>query len=259
MPRVHRTSIVDPGAKLAEDVEVGPGAVIDANVELGPRVVVGPYAIVTGHTRVGARTRIYPFAHVGGDPQDKSFAGETTRLEIGEDNVIREHVTLHVGTAKGGGCTRIGDDNLIMNSVHIAHDCQIGSHTILASFTGLAGHVEVEDHAVLGAYTGVHQFARVGESVMTAANSMLTKDAPSFSMVAGDRARLVGLNVVGMRRRGFPAETQAAIKRAFHILFYSKLRAEPALAKVREELGETPEVARLLRFLESAQRGFVRA
>lgn len=259
MPRVHRTSIIDPGAKLAEDVEVGPGAVIDGSVELESGVVVGPYVVVTGHTRVGARTRIYPFAHIGGDPQDKSFSGETTRLEIGEDNVIREHATLHVGTAKGGGCTRIGDDNLIMNSVHIAHDCRIGSHTIVASFSGLAGHVEVEDHAVLGAYTGVHQFARVGESVMTAANSMLNKDAPPFCLVAGDRARLIGLNVVGMRRRGLPAEAQAAIKRAFHILFYSKLRAEPALARVREELGGTPEVTRLLRFLESAQRGFVRA
>ena len=259
MPRIHPSAVVDPRAKLAEDVEIGPGATVGPEVELAAGVELRPHAYVWGRTHVGAGTRVFPFAVLGEEPQDKSFSGESTQLVIGRGNVIREHVTIHVGTLKGGGCTRIGDDNLIMNGVHVGHDTRIGSHCILASHCAIAGHVAIEDFAVVGGLSGIHQFARVGESVMTAANSMLTKDAPSFSMVAGDRARLVGLNVVGMRRRGFPAETQAAIKRAFHILFYSKLRAEPALAKVREELGETPEVARLLRFLESAQRGFVRA
>jgi UDP-N-acetylglucosamine acyltransferase len=258
LPRIHPTAVVDPAAKLADDVEVGPLSFVGPGVELGPGVVVANQVSVTGLTRVGARTRIHPFAALGGDPQDKTFAGERTRLEIGVDNVIREGATIHVGTPRGGGCTRIGDDNLIMNGAHVAHDCQVGSHVIVASFVGLAGHVAVEDHAVLGAYTGVHQFARVGESVMTAANSMLSQDAPPFAMVAGDRARVVGLNVVGVRRRGLSDEALRALKHAFHLLFASKLRLETALARVREELPDAPEVARLVRFLESSTRGFCR-
>ena len=258
MPRIHPTAVVDPAAKLADDVEVGPLSFVGPGVELGPGVVVANQVSIGGLTRVGARTRIHPFAALGGDPQDKTFAGERTRLEIGADNVIREGATLHVGTPRGGGCTRIGDDNLIMNGAHVAHDCQVVSHVIVASFVGLAGHVVVEDHAVLGAYTGVHQFARVGESVMTAANSMLSQDAPPFAMVAGDRARVAGLNVVGVRRRGLSDEAVRALKRAFHLLFASKLRLETALARVREELPDVPEVARLVRFLESSKRGFCR-
>ena len=258
MPRIHPTAVVDPAAKLADDVEVGPLSFVGPGVELGPGVVVGNQVSIAGLTRVGARTRIHPFAALGGDPQDKTFAGERTRLEIGADNVIREGATIHVGTPRGGGCTRIGDDNLIMNGAHVAHDCQVGSHVIVASFVGLAGHVVVEDHAVLGAYTGVHQFARVGESVMTAANSMLSQDAPPFAMVAGDRARVVGLNVVGVRRRGLSEEAQRALKRAFHLLFASKLRLEAALARVRGELPDVPEVERLVRFLKTSTRGFCR-
>jgi UDP-N-acetylglucosamine acyltransferase len=258
LPRIHPTAVVDPAAKLADDVEVGPLAYVGPGVELAAGVVVANHVSIAGCTRVGARTRIHPFAALGGDPQDKSFAGERTRLEIGADNVIREGATLHVGTPRGGGCTRVGDDNLIMNGAHVAHDCQVGSHVIVASFVGLAGHVVVEDHAVLGAYTGVHQFARVGESVMTAANSMLSQDAPPFAMVAGDRARVVGLNVVGARRRGLSDEALRSLKRAFHLLFASKLRFEAALARVREELPDAPEVARLVRFLESSTRGFCR-
>jgi UDP-N-acetylglucosamine acyltransferase len=258
VPRIHPTAVVDPAAKLADDVEVGPLAYVGAGVELGPGVVVANHASLTGLVRVGARTRIHPFAALGGDPQDRTFAGERTRLEIGADNVIREGATIHVGTPRGGGCTRIGDDNLIMNGAHVAHDCQIGSHVIVASFVGLAGHAVVGDHAVLGAYTGVHQFARVGESVMTAANSMLSLDAPPFAMVAGDRARVVGLNVVGLRRRELGEDAVRALKHAFHLLFSSKLRMPAALARVRAEAGASPEVARLLRFLETSTRGVCR-
>jgi UDP-N-acetylglucosamine acyltransferase len=256
--RIHPSAVVDPAAKLADDVEVGAFAWIGPGVELGPGVAVANHVSLGGATRIGARTRIFPFAALGGEPQDRTFSGERTRLEIGADNVIREGVTLHVGTPKGGGCTRIGDDNLIMNGAHIAHDCQIGSHAIVASFCGLAGHVEVGDWAVLGAYTGVHQFARVGESAMTAANSMLSLDAPPFAMVAGDRARVVGLNAVGLRRRELSAEAMRALKHAFHLLFTSKLRFEQAVARVREELAGSPEVGRLLRFLEDSKRGVCR-
>jgi len=258
MARIHPTAVVEPGAKLADDVEIGAYAVIGPEVQLDSAVTIAQHASVFGSTRIGARTRVSPYACLGGEPQDKAFAGEATRLEVGTDNVIREHATINVGTAQGGGCTRIGNDNLIMNTAHIAHDCQIGSHCIIASFCGLAGHVTVEDHAVLGAYTGVHQFSRVGESVMAASNAKLSQDAPPFAMVAGDRARLVGVNSIGLRRREFSRETVRAVKHAFHILFHSKLHLEPALARVREELGGTPEVRRLVCFLESSERGFCR-
>jgi UDP-N-acetylglucosamine acyltransferase len=258
MPVIHPTAQVDARAEIADDVTIGAYAVVGPDVALDAGVEIGPHVLVTGRTRIGPRTRVFPFTALGGEPQDKGFAGEPTELLIGADNVIREHVTIHVGTPKGGGCTRVGDDNLIMNSSHVAHDCQIGSHVIIASFSGLAGHARVDDHAVLGAWSGVHQFCRVGESVMCAGNAKLSLDAPPFSMVAGDRARLAGVNVVGLRRRDFDDRTRAAIRRAFHVIFFSKLRLEPALARVREELGDSPEVARLVTFLEKSERGFCR-
>lgn len=258
MARVHPTATVEAGAELADDVEVGAYALIGPEVELGAGAVVESHASVLGRTSVGSGTRIFPYACVGGEPQDRNSTGEGTRLEIGADNVIREHVTIHVGTARGGGYTRIGDDNLIMNGAHIAHDCQIGSHCIIASFSGLAGHVSVGDHAVLGAYTGVHQFARVGESVMAASNAKLSLDAPPFSMVAGDRARVVGINSVGLRRRRMTKQQIAQLKHAFHLIFHSRLRLAPAMVRVRDELGGCPEVERLLVFLEKSERGFCR-
>jgi UDP-N-acetylglucosamine acyltransferase len=256
--RIHPTAIVDPSAKLSDDVEVGAYAVVGPDVQLLEGCVVMHHASVTGHTWIGPRTRVFPFAAVGGEPQDKKFAGEITGLSIGADNVIREHVTMHVGTGVKGGLTRLGDDNLVMNGAHVAHDVRIGSHCIVASFCGLAGHVEVEDYAVLGAFTGVHQFGRVGESAMTAANSMLSLDAPPFAMVAGDRARLVGVNTVGLRRRGFAPPTVSGIKRAFHLIFASRLRLAEAARRVRAELPDSPETERLLRFLERSERGFCR-
>ncbi len=257
MADVHPTAIVEPGAILADDVEVGALAYIGPEVELCEGVQIAPHAVVTGSVVVGARTRVFSFACLGGEPQDKTWNGEATRLVIGVDNVIREHATIHVGTRSGGGCTTVGDDNLIMNSAHIGHDCQIGSHCIIASFSGLAGHVSVGDHAVLGAYTGVHQFARVGESVMAASNAKLAQDAPPFSLVAGDRARLAGVNSVGMRRRGFSPETIRSVKHAFHVIFHSRLRLQPALERARQE-ADSPEVERLFRFLEKSERGFCR-
>lgn len=258
MPRVHPSAAVDPGAKLAADVEVGPFAVVGPEVELAAGVLLKPHALVTGRTRIGERTRVFPFAVLGEEPQDKSFSGESTRLEIGADNVIREHAVIHVGTEKGGGCTRIGDDNLIMNGVHIGHDGQVGSHVILASHAALGGHVTIEDFAVVGGLSGVHQMARVGESAMVAALSGVSKDAPPFSLMSGSRARMVGVNVVGLKRRGFSEETRAGIKRAFRLLFGSKLRLEPALARAKQEFRDCPEVQRLVRFVETSARGVSR-
>lgn len=258
MPDVHASAVVDPRAQLADGVVIGPFAVVGPNVELGEGVELGAQTHVTGNTKIGARTRIFPFAVVGEQPMDKKFAGEVSYLEIGCDNVIREHATVHVGTEKGGRVTRIGDDNLIMNGAHVAHDVQVGSHTILASFVGCAGHVEVGDYAVLGAYTGAHQFVRIGESVMTAANTMLAQDAPPFALMAGDRAHLAGINVVGLKRRTFSPETRRAIKHAYHVLFSSKLPLAEGLERLRGEGVAIDEVARLLRFLETSERGIAR-
>ncbi len=258
MAHVHPSAVVDPGAQLADTAEVGPLATIGPEVVLADGVTIGPHAAILGRTHVGARSAVHSFACLGGLPQYRGADGEACSLEIGEDNVIREHASIHVGTTVGGGRTRIGDDNMIMNSAHIGHDCQIGSHCIIASYSGLAGHVSVGDHAVLGAYTGVHQFSRVGESVMAASNTKLSLDAAPFSMVAGDRARLVGVNNVGLKRRGFSRERKRQIKRAFQILFHSQLRLEAALEVVREELTEAPDVERLLVFLEARGRGCCR-
>jgi UDP-N-acetylglucosamine acyltransferase len=255
---VHPTAIVDPGAKLAEDVEIGPYSVIGGNVELAPGVVIGSHVTLMGRTRIGARSRISPFAVIGGEPQVLGASGENTALEIGEDNVIREFSSIHVGSPNGGGCTRIGNGNFILNNVHIAHDCRIGDRCVLASFSALAGHVVLEDHVVFGAMTGVHQFVRIGESAFTAANSMVSKDAVPFSKVAGDRARFAGLNTVGLRRRGFSDASVATLKHAFHILFSSKLRLETAADLVKRECGDAPEVAHLLRFIHESERGFIR-
>jgi UDP-N-acetylglucosamine acyltransferase len=258
LPRVHPHAVVDPSAKLADDVTIGAFSYVGPGVELSPGVVVANHVSVMGPTSVGPRTQIHPFAAVGGAPQDKKYAGEPTRLEIGADNQIREGVTIHRGTPQAGGVTRLGDDVMVMNGAHIAHDCQIGSHVVIASFCGLAGHVTIEDFAVLGAYTGVHQHARVGESVMSAANAKLSKDAPPFALVAGDHARVVGMNGVGLQRRNFSDTALHDLKHAFHLLFASKLRLEVATARVREEAGSTPEVQRLLHFIETSTRGVCR-
>lgn len=258
MTLVHPTAIVDPRARLAGDVEIGPYAVIGEHVELASGVVIGSHVTLMGRTSIGARTRISPFAVIGGEPQVLGASGENTVLEIGEDNVIREFSSIHVGSPNGGGRTRIGNDNFILNNVHIAHDCRIGDHCVLASFSALAGHVVVEDHVVFGAMTGVHQFVRIGESAFTAANSMVSKDTVPYSKVAGDRARFAGLNTVGLRRRGISDEAIARLKHAFHLLFHSKLRLEPAADLVKRECGDVPEVAHLLRFIEESERGFIR-
>ena len=258
MTLVHPTAIVDPRAKLAPDVEIGPYSVIGEHVELASGVVIGSHVALMGRTTIGARTRISPFAVIGGAPQVLGASGENTVLEIGEDNVIREFSSIHVGSPNGGGRTRIGNSNFILNNVHIAHDCRIGDHCVLASFSALAGHVVVEDHVVFGAKTAVHQFVRIGESAFTAANSAVSKDTVPYSKVARDRARFAGLNTVGLRRRGFSEQAIARLKHVFHILFHSKLRLELAADLVKREHGDVPEVAHLLRFIQESERGFIR-
>ena len=258
MTRVHPSAVVDRRAKLADDAVIGPYCTVGPEVELGPGVELVSHVHVAGHTTVGPRTRVFPFVVLGEEPQDKSFSGESTALTIGADNVIREHSSIHVGTPRGRGRTSIGDDNLIMNGAHIGHDARIGSHIIVASHVAIAGHVVVEDHANIGGLSGVHQWARIGESAMVAALSGVTLDAPPFSLVAGERATLRGLNAVGLRRRGFAREVREELKRAYHLLFFSKLRLGPALERVRGAGFQSEEVARLVRFFESSERGVSR-
>lgn len=263
MPEVHETAVIDPRAELSRGVVVGPYAVVGPGVKLAPDVRIGAHVVLEGRTTIGARSRIHPFACLGGPPQDTAAGSDAEDeprigLELGEDNVVREHVTIHVGTANGRGTTRLGNANYLMNGVHVAHDCEIGSHVVFASFSGLAGHVSVADHAVLGAYTGIHQFGRVGESVMTASGTKLSLDAPPFSLVAGDRARFMGINHVGLKRRGFSRETQQQIKRAYQLCFHTQLRLEEALEVVREELEGIGVVERLACFLETSERGCCR-
>jgi len=258
VPQIHPTAVVDRRAKLADDAVIGPFCTVGPEVELAAGVELRSHVHVTGRTTVGARTRIFPFVVLGEEPQDKSWSGESTALVIGVDNVIREHTSIHVGTPRGGGCTRLGDDNLVMNGAHIGHDAQIGSHIIVASHVAIAGHAAVEDFAVIGGLSGVHQYARIGESAMVAALSGVTLDAPPFALVAGERATLRGLNVVGLKRRGVVAAVREELKRAFHILFFSKLRLEPALARVRAADFKSDEVARLIAFFEASERGVSR-
>jgi UDP-N-acetylglucosamine acyltransferase len=231
--------------------------VVGANVRVGPHTCIGPYAVIEGETTIGARNRIFQFASIGAAPQDLKYRGEPSRLEIGNDNKIREFTTIHRGTEGGGMVTRIGNDVLLMNYVHVAHDCQVGDHSIIANSTELAGHCILEEWVVTAGMCGVHQFTRIGAHAFVAGGSKIAQDVPPYAMVAGDRARLVGINTTGLERRGFSAETLAALKSAFRTLFYSKLLRDEAIAQITAENGHLPEVRRLIDFITNSPRGIV--
>ncbi|MDR0233996.1 MAG: acyl-ACP--UDP-N-acetylglucosamine O-acyltransferase [Zoogloeaceae bacterium] len=255
---IHPTAIVHPGARLSEGVEIGAYSIIGEQVEIGERTWVGPHVVINGRTRIGRENRIFQFSSLGEAPQDKKYAGEPTRLEIGDRNTIREFATFNIGTAQDAGVTRIGNDNWIMAYVHIAHDCQVGNHTIFANNAQLAGHVHIEDWAILGGYTGVHQFCRVGAHVMTAVGTVILQDVPPYLMAAGNAASPHGINVEGLRRRGFHAEAIMALKRAYRALYKSGLMLEEAKAKLEELSEEQPDVRRFLDFLAVSKRGIIR-
>jgi len=256
-PRIHPAAVVDRRAELASDVRIGPYAVIGPQVRIGAGTWIGPHAVVDGRTTIGAGNRIFPFASVGTIPQDLKYRGEPSTLEIGDRNTLREYVSVNPGTEGGGMVTVIGHGCLLMVSSHVAHDCRLGDSVILANGAALGGHVVVHDHAIVGGLAGVHQFTRVGESALCAAGAMVSQDVPPFCVVAGDRARLYGLNLLGLRRRGFSAETIRALKRAYRLLFQGGARHE-ALEATRRALGQVPEVARLCEFVASSTRGVCR-
>ena len=252
---IHPTAVVATGAELAAGVRVGAYAVIGPHVHVGSGTSVGPHAVIDGRTTIGERNRIFQFASVGAEPQDLKYRGEESRLEIGDRNTIREFATLNTGTAGGGMVTVLGDDNLLMNYAHVGHDSRIGSHCVLANSAALAGHVTVEDYAIVGGLAAIHQFVRIGESAILGGGAMVVHDVPPFCSATGDRARLRGLNLVGLRRRGFTAEQLRAIKRAYRLLFASGLPFAEAQARVAAEPGNSPEVERLLAFVAASTRG----
>lgn len=255
---IHATAIVHPAAKIAPGVEIGPYAVIGEHVSLGEGTTVGPHAVIEGWTEIGRDNRIFQFASVGAAPQDLKFHGEKSYLRIGDRNMVREFVTLHRGTESGGGETVIGNDNLFMAYSHVAHDCIVGNRVILANGATLAGHVQVDDFAILGGLSAVHQFTRVGAHVMVSGGSMVAQDIPPYTIAQGDRAKTVGLNLVGLKRRGFSEESLRAIKKAYKIIFRSGLRQEEALQKIAEELSSGPELDLFVDFIKNSQRGVAR-
>ena len=259
-PAVHETAVVAKGARLGRGVKVGPYAVIGSDVVLGPRTIVEAHAVIDGDTHLGEGNHVFPFASIGLAPQDLKFGGEKTRVRIGDRNVFREGVTIHRGTAGGGGLTEIGSLNLFMAQAHVAHDCRVGSQTIFANAATLAGHVSVDDFATVGAFSAVHQFCRVGRHAFLGGFTVATMDVLPYSKTVGNRpACLFGPNVMGLKRRGFSAEAIAAIRRAYRILMRSGLGATEALARIEAEegVGDREEVRVLVDFVRTAKRGVV--
>ncbi|MFA6314588.1 MAG: acyl-ACP--UDP-N-acetylglucosamine O-acyltransferase [Sterolibacterium sp.] len=257
-PVVHPTAIVHAGARLGRGVEIGAYSIIGEFVEIGEGTRIGPHAIVDGHTRVGCGNRIFQFCSIGEIPQDKKYAGEPTRLEIGDRNTIREFCTFNCGTVQDVGVTRLGNDNWIMAYVHLAHDCQVGNHTIFANNAQIAGHVTVGDHAILGGFTAVHQFVRIGAHSITALGSVLLQDLPPYVMAAGNTARPHGINSEGLKRRGFSSTAIMSIKRAYKALYKSGLKLEEARAAIAGDSDNIPELRLLADFLAATGRGIIR-
>ncbi len=255
---IHPTAIVHPGAKIGSGVTIGAYSIIGEHVEIGNDSSIGPHVVINGHTRIGQSNRIFQFSSIGEVPQDKKYAGEPTRLEIGDRNTIREFCTFNLGTAQDAGVTRIGNDNWIMAYVHIAHDCEVGNNTTFANNAQLAGHVHVDDWAILGGYTGVHQFCRIGAHCMTAVGTVILQDVPPYVMAAGNTASPYGLNTEGLKRRGFTPEALQALKRAYRTLYKSGLMLEEARARLEDDAKAHPEVQRFVDFLAVSKRGIIR-
>ena len=256
---IHPTAIVHRSARIPGSCRIGPYCVIGPDVELGEECELMSHVVLGGPMQMGSHNRIFPYASVGLEPQDLKFKGEKTQLEIGDHNTLREFVTIHRGTPGGGGVTRIGSHTLIMAYVHIAHDCQIGSHVIMANAATLAGHVIVEDYATVGALCPVHQFIRIGTHAYIGGGTTLTRDVLPFSKTSDERsARAFGLNSVGLERRGFSKERVAKLHHAYRVLLNSKLNTSQALEKLRSEGDQGEDVEQLIRFVETSERGVIK-
>ncbi|MFM7140519.1 MAG: acyl-ACP--UDP-N-acetylglucosamine O-acyltransferase, partial [Alphaproteobacteria bacterium] len=246
------------GAELDEGVEVGPFATIGPEVRIGAGTRIGAHVVVEGRTTLGRENRVFPFATVGCSPQDLKFRGEPGRLEMGDRNLVREYASLSIGTEGGGLVTRVGNDNLFMNYSHLGHDCQVEDHVHLVNGVAVAGHVSLGSHAIVSGLAAVAQFVRIGEGAFIGGGSMVVMDVPPFCMANGDRARLVGLNAVGLERRGFEADRIAHLRRAYKTLFQSKMLARDAIEKIRAEQGDSPDALALASFVAASERGVTR-
>lgn len=255
---IHPTAIVAPGAVIDPSAEIGPYVVIGASVKIGAGTSVGPHTVIDGDTTIGVRNRIFHHASIGAPPQDLKYAGEPTKLVIGDENQVREFTTLHLGTVQGGGVTSVGHKNLFMAYSHVAHDCHVGNGCVLANAATLAGHVEVGDHCTLGGLSAVHQFTRIGKHAFLAGGTMAVMDVPPYCIAQGDRAELAGPNTVGLKRHGFTDEQQGRIKDAYRLLFRSKMGLNEALSQLQAEMGHHPEIALLLEFITNSKRGITR-
>lgn len=258
MSLIHETAIISSESSIDSSVTIGPYTVIEKDVEIGAGTRIGPHCVIKGRTTIGEDNHIFQFASIGEDPQDKKYAGEDTRLEIGNGNTIREYCTLNRGTAQDEGVTRLGDNNWLMAYVHIAHDCFVGNETIFANNVTLAGHVTVDDYVIFGGFSGAHQFSRIGAYAFVANNAAVSRDVPPYLMAAGQPAAPRGINIEGLKRRGFDSTQTRNVKNAFRLLYRSGLRLEEAREKIAELSKEQPELAIFEAFFALSERSIIR-
>lgn len=255
---INEHAIIHPSAKLAKGVTVGPGTIIGADVEIDEDTWIGPHVVIQGPTYIGKRNKIFQFASVGDAPQDKTYQGEPTRLEIGDDNVIREYCMLSRGTVKGGGLTKVGNNNFFMAYIHVGHDCIVGNHVVMVNYSALSGHVTVEDYVNIGAYAAVHQFCKIGAYAFIARATYVTKDVLPYVMIAGHTTSAYGINTVGLRRAGFSSTAIDCLRRAYKIIFRKGLTVQQAVAELETMQQECPEVIPMIDALNCSTRGIVR-
>lgn len=255
---IHQTAIIDETAKIADDVTIGAYSIIGAGVEIDSGTWIGPHVVINGPTKIGKNNKIFQFASLGCDPQDLKFAGEESHLQIGDNNTVREYVTISRGTADGCDVTRIGNDNLMMAYVHIAHDCQIGSHNIFANSASCAGHVEVADHVILGGFTLVHQFTKIGSHCFTSMGSIINQDVPPYIIVASNYGKASGINKVGLKRSGYSDEVIRAIVNAYKLMVRSKKPRQQVMEEAADLIQAYPEVKLMADFIEQSERGIIR-
>jgi len=255
---IHQTAIIDPSAKIADDVEIGPYSIIGANVEIDSGTWVGPHVVINGPTKIGKDNRIFQFASIGEEPQDLKYNGEETTLEVGDRNTIREYVTFNRGTPEDVGVTRVGSDNLFMAYSHVAHDCQVGDHVIFANAASVAGHVHVGDHAILGGFTAVHQFTHIGAHSFSGLGTIVNRDIPPYVIVAGNHAQAYGLNKNGLKRRGFDSPTIRALQKAYMLVIKGRKKRDEIQDDLDKLMNEFAEVKKMIEFIDASERGVVR-
>jgi len=255
---IHPTAVISPDARLGEGVKIGPYTIIGPDVTIGNNTVIGPHVVIDQQTDIGENCRILQFASIGGDPQDLKFRGEKTRVTIGNNNLIREFVTINRATSADIGVTMIGNNNLLMAYCHVAHNCRLGNYIVMANSANLAGHIHIDDYAIIGGLSGIHQFTRIGRHAFIGGASAVAKDVPPFVTAAGNHAKPYGLNIIGLRRRGFKEENLKALKQAYKLVYRSSLLLSKALERIRSEVDDFPEVRQFVEFIEKSDRGICR-